>query len=178
MIRENILKITLVLIISTAALSITTLAQEWSAEQKEVWEVCTNWFELFKNNDLEGVKATYHKDYVGWSWGNYATEGYAETLKWANHMVPKVKIAYINLKPLDILVMNDVAVLHYYYTMVQTVDGKEKREQGRWTDVLKKKGVNGCSSLTLVVNCPQNRKADELILADKSGRVCERSEYK
>ena len=130
----------LVLFIGMAVLSNTALAQEWSAEQQDVWKAVGNWWELLTNNDAEGIKALIHKDYAGWGWGDNATEGYAESLRWANHMVPKGKIAYINLKPLDILVMGDVAVIHYYYSKFQSVDGKETVERGRWTDVWKKEG--------------------------------------
>jgi len=137
---QKILTIMLVLFIGMSVLSNTALAQEWSSEQQEVWKAVGNWWELYKNNDVEGIKALFHKDYAGWSWGAYGTEGQAEALRWASHMIPKGKIAYTNLKPLDILVMGDVAVLHYYYSTRQTVDGKETVEQGRWTDIWKKEG--------------------------------------
>jgi ketosteroid isomerase-like protein len=137
---QKILKIMLVLFVGMAVLSNTALAQKWSSEQQEVWKAEENWWELYKNNDVEGIKALIHQDYVGWFWGDYATEGHAEALRWASHMIPKVKITYTNLKPLDILVMGDVAVLHYYYSKRQSVDGKETVEQGRWTDIWKKEG--------------------------------------
>ena len=138
---QKILKIMLVLFIGMLVLSNAALAQEWSAEQQEVWKANENWWELYKNNDAEGIKALIHKDYVGWSWGDYATEGQAEAQKWADHMIPKgTKIIYHNLRPLDILVIGDVAVLHYYYSTRKTVDGKDTTKQGRWTDVWKKEG--------------------------------------
>ena len=139
--KQQIVTIILVLFISIAVLSNAVLAQEWSARQQEVWKSVEHWWELYKNNDVEGVKALFHKDYAGWSWDAYATESQAGALKWASYMNPKdTKIAYINLKPLDILVMGDVAVLHYYYSKRHTVEGKETVEQGRWTDVWKKEG--------------------------------------
>jgi ketosteroid isomerase-like protein len=116
----------------------TSTAQEWSAEQTEVWKAVEGWWEVYKNNNVEGVKALFHKDYVGWTWGDYAPEGQKEAFKWASHSIPKGKIAYINLKPLKILVIDDVAVLHYYYSTQKSVDGKDVVEQGRWTDVWKK----------------------------------------
>ena len=138
--KHKIFKIMLVLFIGMAVLSNTAYAQKWSAKQQEVWKAVENWWELEKNNDAEGIKALIHKDYIGWNWGEYAPGGQAEALRWASHMIPKRKIAYTNLKPLDILVMGDIAVLHYYYSTRQTVDGKETEEQGRWTDVWKKEG--------------------------------------
>ena len=75
---QKIFKIMLVLFIGIAGLSNTALAQEWSAKQQEVWKAVENWWKLEKNNDVEGIKALFHKDYVGWSWGNNAPEGQAE----------------------------------------------------------------------------------------------------
>jgi ketosteroid isomerase-like protein len=137
---QKIFKIMLVLFIGIAVLSNTALAQEWSAEQQEVWKAVENWWELEKNNDVEGIKALFHKDYIGWFWEDSAPVGHADVLKWADHMIPKGKIVYTNLKPLDILVIGDVAVIHYYYSNFQTVDGKETVERGRWTEVRKKEG--------------------------------------
>jgi len=74
-------------------------------------------------------------------------------------MIPKGKIAYTNLKPLDILVMGDIAVLHYYLPTRQTIDGKETEEQGRWTDVWKKEGGKWLLIADSGGVLPQNRKA-------------------
>ena len=137
---QQLFRILFVLFIALVVCTNTAVAQEWSAEQQEVWKANENWWDLTKNNDSEGIKALIHKDYVGWSWGDYAPEGYAEALRWADHMVPKGKIVYINLRPLNILVIGDVAVLHYYYLRRKTIDGKETVEQGRWTDIWKKEG--------------------------------------
>jgi len=133
--KQKIFKIMLVLFIGMTVVSNTAYAQKWSAKQQEVWKAVENWWELEKNNDVEGIKALYHKDYAGWGWGDNAPEGHAEALRWASHMIPKRKIAYTNLKPLDILMIGDVAVLHYFYSTRETVDGKERVRQGRWTDV-------------------------------------------
>jgi len=138
---QKIFTIMLALFIGMVLLSNTASAQKWSAEQQEVWKANENWWKLYKNNDAEGIKALVHKDYVGWSYSSYATEGYEELLKWVYHMFPEgTKIIYHNLKPLDILVMDDVAVLHYYYSTRKIVDGKDSTTQGRWTDIWKKEG--------------------------------------
>lgn len=116
-------------------------AAQWTAEQQEVWRAVENWWRHYDNNDGSAVKALIHKDYSGWFWGYYAPEGYKEAARWAKCMIPKdTKVAYTNLRPMEILVLGDVAVNHYYYATHQTVDGKEMVLQGRWTDVWKKEG--------------------------------------
>ena len=104
---QQFFKIILVLFIAMVVGINTTMAQEWSAKQQEVWKAVENWWVLEANNDVEGIKALFHQDYMGWNWGNNAPDGQTEALRWASHMIPKGKIAYTNLKPLDILVMGD-----------------------------------------------------------------------
>ena len=45
--------------------------QEWTAEQKEIWEVVKADIELFKKGDLEGLSASRHEDVIIW-WGSEA----------------------------------------------------------------------------------------------------------
>lgn len=134
------LKILLVLCVLMGGLNIAMAAQ-WTAEQREVWKAVETWWSLYDSNNSLGVKAMIHKNYVGWFWGYYAPEGYTEAAKWTRYMIPQnTKIVYTNLRPMEILVMGDVAVNHYYYATHQMVDGKEEVVQGRWTDVWKKEG--------------------------------------
>ena len=45
------------------------------------------------------------------------------------------------IDPLTIKIYEDVAFVHYYYSMVRELpDGKKKTENGRWTDILLKQG--------------------------------------
>ena len=138
---KTLTKSILIVLCITLLSSAQLFGQEWSADQEEVWQALENWFELEKNNDVEGIKALIHEDFVGWGWGSYATYGHAEMLKWANHIHPKgTKIIDTNLKPMEILVIGDVAVLHYYRNIFKMVDGKETEEESQLTNVWKKEG--------------------------------------
>ena len=44
------------------------IGEEWTAEQKEVWEIVEADFEKFKKSDLEGLLASKHDDVRIW-WG-------------------------------------------------------------------------------------------------------------
>lgn len=124
-------------------ISVLTLTQvsgqEWSEEQMEIWQASENWFELQTKNDAEGIKALIHKDFVGWGWGFYTTYGYTEMIKWADRMIPEgTESIYHTLNPMEILVINDVAVLYFYGSFIKTVDGKQTVEQGQFMNVWKK----------------------------------------
>jgi ketosteroid isomerase-like protein len=115
--------------------------QKWSEEQQEVWQALENWFALNENNDAEGIKALIHKDFVGWGWDLYATYDHAHMQKWADHMIPKgTKPIFHSLKPMEILVIGDVAVIHFYGFFLKMVGGKETVEQRQFTNVWKKEG--------------------------------------
>jgi hypothetical protein len=45
------------------------IGQEWTAEQKEVWEVVKADIEKFKQGDVEGISASRHEDVIIW-WGS------------------------------------------------------------------------------------------------------------
>jgi len=51
------------------------------------------------------------------------------------------QVPHYEIKPLTIKIYNDIAFVHYYYSMVKEgSDGKKKSESGRWTDILMKQG--------------------------------------
>jgi hypothetical protein len=43
--------------------------QDWTAEQKEIWEVVKADYEKFKQGDLEGLSPSRHEDVIIW-WGS------------------------------------------------------------------------------------------------------------
>lgn len=117
---------------------ILSQAQEWTKQQKEVWTAVNGWWENSKNKNGKALIESVHADYKGWSFDN-SFPGNKEDLKyWVTNQLPKRETLHTSLKPLEILVSGDVAVLHYYYSEIRKVDDKEKTVSGRWTDVWKK----------------------------------------
>jgi ketosteroid isomerase-like protein len=82
-----------------------------------------------------------HEGYLGWNSGSPLPSSKAESSKWMKHFWNKRKVTIYEIKPVGIGVFGDVAVVHYYYTMmVANEEGKEKDMNGNWTDVLMKQG--------------------------------------
>ena len=70
-----------------------------------------------RTNDNEQVAAPKVVDY---NFKNYKTE-------------------LSDIQPVAINVIDDVAIVHYYFTFIsKDADGKKSNESGRWVDVLKK----------------------------------------
>jgi hypothetical protein len=51
------------------------------------------------------------------------------------------KTTYLEVKPVANRIFGDVAIVHYYYSMIyKDAEGKDKTDKGRWTDILLKQG--------------------------------------
>ncbi|MHA2329926.1 MAG: DUF4440 domain-containing protein [Candidatus Hodarchaeales archaeon] len=138
---QLISKIMLVLFIGMAVLSNTTLAQEWSAEQQEVWKNVEASWDLGVKQDLEGLLDYFHDDYSGWWNGNALPVNKVFVRKNVVHEFETTKVLVQNLQPVAINIHGNVAIVQYYYSRVlKHVEGKEKNESGRWTDILMKQG--------------------------------------
>jgi len=120
-------------------LTINTQAQQWSAEQKDVWAGVQKYWEINNNDPLAYFKY-FDDSYIGWSYSNEAPGTREDALKSSKYSSTKVKQIYNILTPAKIWVNGDFAYVHYYYTQVsESSDGKTNTEKGRWTDILMKK---------------------------------------
>lgn len=121
-----------------AFFSTTASAQDWSPQQKEVWarvQECTGFF-VAKNFDA--MSGCVHDRFSGWLYGEPVprTKTYFNSV--ARYMMENSSVATYDMRPVSILVVDDMAVVHYYLFMV--FDGSPEVSQDRWTDVLVKEG--------------------------------------
>lgn len=114
-------------------------AQEWSKEQKELWQAVQKSWELSSADDLEGFYAMIHEDYSGWGYDSNYPGDKAMVKKWFGYYAPKYTTAIYEIFPVGIVVSGDVGIVHYYYDVVYTNEENEEMERsGRWTDIYKK----------------------------------------
>ena len=128
-----------------AFLGASTLnAQEWSKEQKEVWQEVENMWTYWKAGDIDAAFANVHEKYLGW---NNTSPMPMSKAKWVDP-AKESKDLYskkdFDIEPARILVIDDAAVVHYYYSMSYVYDdGEEKykgKDRGRWTEFFIKDG--------------------------------------
>ena len=116
-------------------------AQEWSEAEKEVWKNIETYHELWAKRDLDGFLSYFHDDYSGWYYESAMPDCKESLRKWGSYYFKKTKVLLYDIKPVAIKVHGNFAFVHYYYSLLQQEKkGKEKSEQGRWTDILKKEG--------------------------------------
>ncbi len=139
---KAIVRRALPVLIVAIALSIGgTFAQDWSAAQKDVWKNVEAYWDLAAKRDLNGFLSYFHDEYSGWSLRS-PLPGNKELMKpWITHEFATTKEVLHSLQPVAIKIHGDIAIVHYYYSMLETdAKNEEKATQGRWTDVLKKQG--------------------------------------
>jgi len=126
---------------SVLLFSTPLLAQEWTSAQKEVWKSVENYWDLWAKRDVNGFLSYFHDDYSGWYNGSALPSNKSSAGKWISHMFSQSSVQVYEIKPVDIRVHGSFAIVHYYYSeLSKDAEGKEKMEQGRWTDILKKQG--------------------------------------
>jgi ketosteroid isomerase-like protein len=134
------IKIIFILILLFCFYPVNLNAQQWSAEQKEVWKTVETYNDLAVKRDIEGFLSYFDDSYRGWEYDNDVPDGKEAVKKYIASWPPNSKILYINLTPAAIWVNGNFAYAHYYYSeLSEDKDGKRQFEKGRWTDILMKK---------------------------------------
>jgi len=133
------------LVLLTLVLAMFTVAQlfgqDWSEKHKEVWKTVQTYWDLDAKRDLEGFMSYFHDDYSGWFNLNALPSNKADVRKFLSHDFANNKILIQDIKPVEIKVHGDIAIVHYYYSrLVQDKEGKENMRNGNWTDILMKQG--------------------------------------
>ena len=115
-------------------------AQQWSAEQKEVWTTVKAYNDLGTKADVQGFLSYFDDSYCGWSNSLDTPQGKDEVAIYVKYWFPNSKTLYSTITPAKIWVNGNFAFVHYYYTQyTEDKEGKKEWEKGRWTDILMKK---------------------------------------
>jgi ketosteroid isomerase-like protein len=116
-------------------------AQEWSKEQKEVWNNIETYWGFWAKRDVNGFLSYFSDDYSGWYDGSALPSDKSSANKWLSQMFSDSEVLVYEIKPVAINVHGNFAFVHYYYSdLTKNSEGKKKMERGRWTDILKKDG--------------------------------------
>ena len=121
-------------------LSSTYFAQEWSTEQKEVWQVVETYNEMISKSDVKGLMSYIDDSYSEWTYELDAPIDKSTLKTILDYWFPNIKSHYLTLTPDKIWVNGDYAYVHYYFNQYfENNEGKNEWEKGRWTDILIKK---------------------------------------
>lgn len=117
-------------------------AAEWSDDQAEVWSAIEACNAHFREKRTKEAMDCIHDDFSGWLYSEPVPRGKDNFEKVGQYFVKTRDVVAGELRPIDILVYDDFAIIHYFYIEVtKNKDDKEEYNQGRWTDVMvKEKG--------------------------------------
>ena len=131
---------------------VSVFSQEWTPEQKEVWEaVQTNW-ENGKKGDVEAVLAAKRDDAVVW-WGSRPEPMTKEFMIYAyRNWYEYEKPSTAKIKPLIISIFGNFANVYYLYKY----DGEKLKDQGRILETFVKEGDKWLQIGSLSASCNKN----------------------
>jgi len=112
--------------------------KEWTKTQKDVWKTVENYTAKIMKGEVEGFLKFFHKDYSGWNYLEYDQVKKSDIKKELQNL-PKVEVIDYNIDPVSIQIVNDIAIVHYYYSAkYKNPNGEQKSKTGHYTDILMK----------------------------------------
>jgi len=133
----------IIVLLSSSAI----FSQKWNRKQKDVWTVVEKSWTDWKSGNTEAVKASLHDSYHGWSNDQPFPIGKNAETSMFEWMTASSEIQYFMLDPVRIVVVKNVAVVHYFVTfsiqrtegeetIIETTSGKNAetyiRKRGKW----------------------------------------------
>ncbi len=118
-------------------LASSVLAQQPSGEAGAVWEVIQAQWQATADKDTTWPEQYLAEGFAGWNNEVPAPRDAESTAKWSRYGMENSTTLVHELYPLEIVVHNDTAVAHYFYsTASENRDGERKTVSGRYTDIL------------------------------------------
>jgi hypothetical protein len=124
---KTLLNYAVLLLTAITFLGVSTVhAQEWTKDQQEVWQVIETAWEYYQVENYDAAFESIHEKYLGWNHEDPLPTGKAKWMKTMETMKEFGKLTYYDLDPARILVYDNVAVVHYYFTqtIAYTKDGE------------------------------------------------------
>jgi len=111
-------------------------AQQWSADQLEVWETVSTMWDLGMADD-PAWKDLIHDSFMGWVDESPMPHDKETTLRFIDAEAGHFKTLVQHITPMAIVVTGNTAVVHYVHmSITEFDDGDRETGFGRFTDVL------------------------------------------
>ena len=118
----------------------TSVAQDWTEAQSEVWQVVESYTQASHQRNLESYLSHWHPNFVGWHNGDSRPTTRQEREKGLTYYFKNSKSVEYNLEPLAVMVVADdkAAIVHYKLRNIleSATSGKRSSNLSYWTDYL------------------------------------------
>ena len=128
----------LLLVVTIISLPAISFSQQWSTEQKEVWEIEQKMSQFWANRNLDGYMSCLHENFIGWFNDDPLPIDKNSLRNWEDHWLGNVKIHRYESKPVSINVTGDVAIINLYLWALREDENGKKLIYTKWTDICKK----------------------------------------
>jgi hypothetical protein len=128
-------------VLMLCAVADAAAAQEWSAEQQEIWKVEQQQWKMSAARDMSWIDTMVHQNMKFWETGAPMPRDKASLKHWSRFDADNGSTLEQELFPISATITGNVAVVQYNY-MVARENYKKERETvtGHYTDVLVKEG--------------------------------------
>lgn len=107
----------------------TAFGQDWSKDQKEVWQTVENGWVGWKSGDTKATFATIHDKYLGWNNEDPLPTSKEKWMSMYEMYQEYSKVEYYSLDPARILVYDDNAVVYYYFEFYSVYTKGDKKKE-------------------------------------------------
>jgi hypothetical protein len=138
--KENIMRRFVFAILALAfVLPLTAQAQQWNAEQQEVWDAVDACWDA---PEVETYMACIHDDFVSWGTGSGVPANKTDVRPSVVRRFEIYEDVWSYMKPVSIDVRGDMAIVLYVSTYVQRekATGEETTTTTNWTEVFERNG--------------------------------------
>jgi len=140
----------------TVSMATPALAQTWSNEQLEVWDVIQAQWQASMEEDATWPERFLHESFLGWANENPAPRDEASTDKWNRYGMENSTTLMQELYPVGIIVQGNTAVAHYFSQQQPRIEkGSVRRRMVGIRMCSCATGALGVSLLGTVVTIPK-----------------------
>jgi len=128
-------------VLALCAVAFAASAEEWSAEQQEVWRVEQQQWKLSAAEDMSWIDSMVHPNMKFWDISAPMPRDKASLKHWSRFDADNGSTLEQELFPISATITGNIAVVQYHY-MIARENYKKERETvtGHYTDVLVKEG--------------------------------------
>ena len=127
--------------LSLVSFPMIAAAQTWTAEQKDIWELEEQQWQMAKDKDLTWIDKMVHPNISYWDADQPGPQNRASLARWSRYNSAASTVLEQELFPIAVTITGNLAVAQYRYTVVREDNKKERvTATGRYTDVLLKEG--------------------------------------
>ena len=126
---KNLLKFQLIVLVILFATT-NVIAQEWTKEQLELWQIVEDGWKHFQTGDIDGLAALTHEKYQGWNDQQPLPINKEMMIKFYKRSIDLGdKVDYFFLNPARIVITKNAAVVDYYFNFKGTIVKENENEE-------------------------------------------------